>query len=254
MTLVLNEIHGRGSILPPLIVAAGDRRISKPDGTYHSTRRKVFKVPRIAGAVSYFGLACFARHGREVYLSDWLPAFVARTSSATPETFSQQLFLELSRLINRRLLECCPSGFHICGFDEDGRPDFWFMSNIGDMTGFDYVDLRPSYFDPASHFLGRDAPNLGTDPKTGRVPVGKVQIYRNGDIRAHALVSEAIDRALTSLGRFPDFKLPKTSAEYGEYVRFKLEVIGYIYKKWARAQVIARPIDVFVCEGRRANA
>ena len=62
MTLILNEIHGMGPNRQPVIIAAADRRISNQDGSYHSTRQKRFRVPRISGAVSYFGLAEFP-HG-----------------------------------------------------------------------------------------------------------------------------------------------------------------------------------------------
>src|SRR4030095_370447 len=157
MSLVLNEIHGRGDGLAPFIVAAADRRISNPDGTYHSTRRKLFAVPKIAGAVSYFGLAAFSQRGRLVFLSDWLPTFIRRTPETTPGGFAQALFQELGGLMDSRALASAPSGFHICGFDDCGRPDFWFMSNIGRMNGFAYVDLHPSCSAPASHFLVRYA-------------------------------------------------------------------------------------------------
>lgn len=249
MTLVLNEFHGRGPRLAPLIVAAADRRVSNADGSYHSTRRKLFALPRVSGAVSCFGLAGFDRQGHHVYFSEWLPAFIARTAAISPGDFARALFQELNPIVGRRLLAGAPSGFHICGFDTQGRPDFWFMSNIGRMDGFEYTDLRPGYDPPASHLLGRDAPGMRLDPLTGRAPVGSLQLYRNGDFRAHAVASEFIDRALASLGHFPDFQLPTTPAEYGEYVRFKFEVIAHIYKKWAHRKVIGTPIDVLVLQG-----
>jgi len=43
-----------------------------------------------------------------------------------------------------------------------------------------------------------------------------------------------------------DFKKPTTAQQYGEYVKFKFEIISYLYKKWAKIQIIARPIDVFM--------
>jgi hypothetical protein len=48
------------------------------------------------------------------------------------------------------------------------------------------------------------------------------------------------------VSQFPqDFRMPHTLSEYRDYVRFKFEFIAYIYKKWARHQIIGRPIDVF---------
>jgi hypothetical protein len=79
-----------------------------------------------------------------------------------------------------------------------------------------------------------------------------VKIYRLGDFRAHVVASEPIDDMFRRLAQFPeDFRMPETLFDYREYVRFKFEFIAYIYKKWARQQIIGRPIDVFAW---RANA
>ena len=189
MTLILNEIHGMGPNQQPLMIAAADRRISNQNGSYHSSRRKVFRVPKLFGAVSYFGLAAFPQETKSTFLSDWLPAFIQRSAATSIAAFAQDLRDSLSAVVPRRLLLTQPSGLHLCGFDDDGRPDFWFISNIGGMNGFQYTDLRGSYFQPASHFLGRDAATFGLDPTTGRAPSGRVQIYRNGDFRVHAIAS-----------------------------------------------------------------
>lgn len=252
MTLILNEIYGRGSDRPPLMVAAADRRVTNPDGSYNSSRRKLFPVARIAGAVSYFGIAAFTQGTTQVFLSDWLPRFIRNSQTNTISDFAEELRAGLNSVVSPALLRIQPSGFHVCGFDLYGRPDFWFVSNVGAMQGFAYTDLRSSYLEPASHFLGRDAMALGFDVETGRGPEGRVQIYRNGDVRVHAVASEAIDTALSALGQFPDFRLPRTPIEYESYVRFKFEVISYIYKNWARRQIVARPIDALVLEAPRA--
>ncbi len=248
MTLILNEIHGMGLDRQPLMIAAADRRISNPDGSYHSTRRKLFPLPRLGGAVSYFGLAAFPQGGRQIFFSDWLPAFIRHSGDLTVAAFAANLRRELNHNVPRTSLRANPSGFHICGFDARGRPDFWFLSNIGAMRGFQYTDLREAYLDSASHFLGRDAGAFGLDVATGRAPIGAGQVYRNGDFRVHAIASESLDQVFSTLGQFADFRLPRTAAEYGNYVKFKFEVIAYIYKKWARKQIVARPIDVLVLE------
>jgi hypothetical protein len=248
MTLVLNEIHGMGSARQPLMIAAADRRVSNQDGSYHSSRRKLFRVPRLAGALSYFGLAAFPQGRSQTFLSDWLPNFIQHSRPPSLADFAQELQNSLNAVVPSRLLSAQPSGLHLCGFDSGGRPDFWFISNIGGMNGFQYIDLRDSYLQPSSHFLGRDATEFGLDLTTGRAQIGRVQIYRNGDFRVHAVASEALDAALSALRGFPDFRLPNTPAEYGAYVQFKFEVIAYVYKKLARRQIVARPIDVFVLE------
>jgi hypothetical protein len=248
MTLVWNEIHGMGADRQPLMIAAADRRISNPDGSYHSTRRKIFKVPRIAGAVSYFGLAAFLHGGKQVFLSEWLPSFIHKSRADSIAAFAKELQQSLNAVVPMRHLQVQHSGLHVCGFDTQGRPDFWYISNIGSMQGFEYKDLRTSYAEAASHFLGGNTSGFGLDPATGRAPSGHVQIYRNGDIRVHAVASEALDHALGALQQFPDFRVPRTPAQYGAYVRFKFEVIAYVYKKWAQRQIVARPIDVLVLE------
>jgi len=201
--------------------------------------------------VSYFGLAAFPHRGRQIFLSDWLPDFIRRSQATSVTECAGELHVRLNDVVPGHVLLARPSGLHLCGFDTDGRPDFWFISNIGGMQGFEYTDLRDAYSEPASHFLGRDAVSFGLDLATGRAPMGRVQIYRNGDFRVHAIASEALDATLSTLGQFPDFRLPNTPAGYGDYVRFKFEVIGYIYKKWARRQIVARPIDVIVLEAPR---
>jgi hypothetical protein len=248
MTLILNEIHGMGPNRQPLMIAAADRRISNQDGSYHSSRRKVFRVSKLFGAISSFGLATFPQGSRSTFLSDWLPAFIQGSAAVTIAGFAQELRDRLNVVVPRRVLLNQPSGFHLCGLDEEGRPDFWFISNIGAMNGFHYSDLRGSYLQATSHFLGRDAIEFGLDLATGRAPIGRVKIYRNGDFRVHAIASEALDSVLSALRDFPDFRLPSTPAEYGAYVQFKFQVIAYIYKRWARRQIVARPIDILVLE------
>ncbi len=49
---------------------------------------------------------------------------------------------------------------------------------------------------------------------------------------------------LSSFFQFPDFNKPVTVNDYAKYVKFKLEVLAYIYRKWAKQKIIDRPIDV----------
>src|SRR4026209_2839708 len=116
MTLILNEIHGMGPARQPLMIAAADRRISNQDGSYHSSRRKVFRVPRIGGAVSYFGLAAFPRHGRHTSLSEWLPDFIQRSKATSLAGFAQELRDGLNPVVPGHLLVRRPSGLHLCAF------------------------------------------------------------------------------------------------------------------------------------------
>jgi len=245
MTLVLNEIHALDGFKDTLMIAAADRRISNLDGTYNSTRKKLFEIEYLNGAVSYFGVACTSTR---VPLSEWLPDFIRRTADATDLlTFSARLRNELSRIMPKYILRRHPSGFHICGYQKNELPDFWFLSNIGPMKGFNYT-CQDHYAEPLSQFLERDAKaNFGWDGSNlGSAKSNIVQIYRNGDFRAHAIAWGHLNSIFNALRNFPDFYQPRNPKEYGESVKSKFEIITYIYKKWAKMKIIARPIDVFV--------
>jgi hypothetical protein len=249
MTLILNEVHLLDGLEQTFLVAAADRRISNPDGTYNETRPKLLPIPYFRGAVSYFGLAAIPHDGKWVYHADWLPNFIgSQGDSPDLETFAKSLRLELNRRIPAGTLKKKASGFHICGFNDDGQPEFWYLSNIGGMEGLEYVGIKGRFKKPSPDFLERDAEKRladreSMDPESGEYPV---QIYRNGDIRAHVVAWEMLDEMLAKLTQFPDFERPRGLEGYTKHVKFKFEVIAYFYKHWANKEIIARPIDVWV--------
>ena len=248
MTLILNEIHLLDGLNKTMLVAAADRRISNPDRSYKATRKKLFSIPYLNGTISYFGLASVYPRGKEQYLSDWLPQFINAHSGAPDlETFTQNLREALHRVIPKSTLQDWASGFHISGYNSRGLPEFWHLDNTGGMRGFQYVDLKPLYGPPSPDFLGRDAQKNwgwdGSDPSSAR---NGVQTYRNGDFRAHEAAWDALDKVYSKLVQFPDFKKLGSTDEYGEWVKFKLKFIAYFYKKWAKKEIIAQPIDVIV--------
>lgn len=247
MTLVLNEIHVGKAFNRSFVVAAADRQILLSDGTGGGKRKKVFLIPHLTAAISYFGLAAWTVGARLIHLSDWLPAFIQRNGSCRNlMEFAEQLRVSLNQMIPPSLLATVGSGFHVVGFDQERRPDFWFVTNIGSMTGFTYTDFQPRFGDPASHFLQRDAAQLNWDG--GLSIQAGVSVYRNGDIRSHVVAWETLDRILTDLTQFPDFRAPQNHAEYRDYVKFKFDILAYYYKHWARRRTIAGPIDVFLLE------
>lgn len=255
MTLILNEIHLLDGLNKTVLIAAADRRISKPDGSYEATRKKLFPIPYLNGTISYFGLASVYPKGEMQYLSHWLPNFINK-QSGTPdlETFTENLRDALHQIIPEAALQRHASGFHIAGYNSQGLPEFWHLSNIGDMRDFRYVDFKPRYGPPSPDFLGRDAQKNfgwdGSDPSSAR---NGVQTYRNGDFRAHVAAWEALDDVFGMLLQFPDFKRPSNPDEYGEWIRFKFEFIAYLYKKWAKKEIIAPPIDVRVMHRELAS-
>lgn len=248
MTLVLNEIHLVKDLTHTVLVAAADRRITRRDGSYDSTRKKLFDIPYLDAAVAYYGLAAVYPHGTQEYLSSWLPNFIKSHSSITSlQDFAAILRDELHRVIPNSMLRDNPSGFHISGYRRDGLPDFWHLTNVGSLRGPYYSDLQPQYQTPTSDFLARDArQTYGWDGKNPGSAANGAHVYRNGDFRAHAIASKHLDEALAGFFEFSDFRKPCTTAEYGNYVKFKLEVLAYIYHRWAKKKIIGKPIDVIV--------
>src|SRR6266849_430237 len=241
MTLISNEIHMLDGFKRTLLIFAADRRLTYPDGSYAGTKQKQFPIPYLNGGVSYFGLAEVYPKGKKQYLSDWLREFVIRHSTMTSlKDFAFQLRDELHTVIPAGILKKNASGFHICGYNSKGLPEFWFLRNIGGMDQFRYTNLLQRYMEPTADFLDRDAKSLGWDGRNLTSIINKGYVYRNGDVRAHVIAFERLDEVLSDTLSFPDFKTP-TKPE--DLVRFKFEFVAYLYKKFARRQIIGRPID-----------
>jgi hypothetical protein len=219
-----------------------------PDGSIRPPRKKLFEIPYLYGVISYFGLAVVFPRRQQEYLSSWLPNFIRHHSGAhSLQSFAESLRVELNQIVPPPLLRTRASGFHICGYDDRGFPDFWFLSNIGGRREGQYVDFQPQYAPPTNAFLGRDAGNEfgwdGTDPLSAR---NGAWVYRNGDFRAHHAAWELLDEIFRRVFRFADFRPPRNPKQYGEYVKFKLEFIAKVYDKYATKKIIGKPIDVLV--------
>jgi len=96
-------------------------------------------------------------------------------------------------------------------------------------------------------FLKRDALRYGydgIDPLS--VQSGIRQTYRNGEIITHAMAWDQIDIAMSEIMKYPNFEAVNTIEEYADYVKFKFEILSYIYKNWAKQKVISRPVDVII--------
>ena len=243
MTLITNEIHMLDGFRRTCLVFAADRRLTKLDGSFGGTRQKLFKIPYLEGGVSYFGLATVFPGGKPQYLSDWLRSFITKHSHLTSlEAFAFELRTKLHVVIPSSILSKHASGFHICGYNSQGLPEFWYLSNIGGMEGFQYTNVQAQYADPAPHFLGHDAKRLGWDGQSLQSIRSGQWIYRNGDLRAHVVAFERLDQVLIDMLSFPDFRKPKKPEDW---VRFKFEFVAYFYRKFARKQIIGTPIDAF---------
>lgn len=140
------------------------------------------------------------------------------------------------------------SGFHIAGCNSSGIPEFWYLRNVKD----DRI-TTPGVYEAREDFLRRDAGALGYDGQNPRsAQTELVQTYRNGDIHAHVTAWERIDEGFGTLFKEPEFKKLGAISEYEQWVKFKMEVIAYFYKKYCRVSLVAKPIDTFSIECRSA--
>jgi hypothetical protein len=145
--------------------------------------------------VSYFGLAeVRLPNRRNLRLWEFLPTFINKEYAVNNlKDFAFRLRTELNRTIPESVLRDTPSGFHVCGYNRDGISEFWFVTNIGGMNDFSYVNLQRQYTEPSSDFLGRDALKLGWDGVNLQSVEAAVCIYRNGDSRAHVSSWQRLD-------------------------------------------------------------
>lgn len=248
MTLLLTEIHCLDGLSHSCIVFAADRRISRK-GKYEGCRKKIFKIPHLQAGIGFFGLAEVPAKSSTLPMSDWLSRFIGRSSNLTSlQTFAEELARSLNSDIPVKWRQSYISGFHLVGYNSSSLPEFWYIRNVKD----DRVSIS-GVFEAREDFLRRDVKTLGYDGQNPRsVQTGQVQTYRNGDIRAHVTAWEKVDDGFGVLFGEPEFKNLKTLSDYEQWVKFKMEVIAYFYKKYCRVSLVARPIDTFSIEGRHA--
>ncbi|MGB6694628.1 MAG: hypothetical protein WBE56_10620, partial [Terracidiphilus sp.] len=228
------------------LVFAADRRLTKLDGSYGDTRQKLFRIPHLNAGISYFGLAYVYPARRQQYMSEWLRAFITKSSAIRSlRDFAFELRNELERVIPSEVLGKHASGFHVCGYDNQGFPEFWYLSNIGGMSDFQYTNIKRRYADPTEDFLNRDAKNLGWNGKDPESVENKGWVYRNGDIRAHAVAFELLDQVLLGMLSFSDFRKLEKPEDLARWVRFKLKFVAQFYKEYGKKQIIGTPIDAF---------
>jgi len=228
LTLITTEVHRTAS--RDVIVFAADRCVAR------GTRRvadqiKVFRMSTHSAGVGFFGLAEVPSTRGWQPMSDWLQDFLYRVRPEEPlETVASNLAAQLNLTVAPEDRESEPSGFHLAGF-ERGRPEFWFVRNVDDSG-------EPSLgrYEVREDYQRRDARGL-TD--------GAYMIYRNGDLRVHGAVWEALDKALAPLLATPGFRTLETEEDYCSWVSSKMEVVARFYESQSEEPIISRPIDAF---------
>jgi hypothetical protein len=255
MTLIVNEIHIVNGLDNSIIIGAADRRVTK-NGQYDSTRKKLFSVPMINGMVSYFGLAGIQKNNKLVYFSDWVPRIIRVLSASKRclKDFAYCFQTELNHFIPEKYLRTNPSGFHISGFDQNGWPDFYWISNINEMDGLEYKALQRKYKLPESHFLNRDAKQiLGWNGKDPSKIENKSCGYRSGSLEGHIAAWPCLSSTIEKLSKSNLFKAKKDARNLCERTKLQFEVIAYFYKKLAKKKIVAKPIDVIVIESKKRH-
>jgi hypothetical protein len=230
LPLLTTEIHNHNDPAHALIVFAADRRISR--GTKSdSSRQKVFPISPVNAGIGYFGLAEVPSSKRNIPMEEWLMDYLSRVSVTSLQVFAENLAVALNKSVPEGVRQKIPSGFHIAGFNKHRVPEFWYVRNLAD-DGQTIFGIYKSRED----FQARDA--LLLKP-------GESQIYRNGDIRAHVIAWENIDKSFGSLLQLSDFKSLSTPEEYADWVKFKMEVIAAFYERYCRISMIGSPVDAF---------
>ena len=248
MTLIFNEIHFEDGLTKSFIIAAADRRITCTDGS-HRNWQKLFPISYLNGAISYYGLAEFPINGRigKINLRSWIPNFITRNANVdSMKSFCFNLHNEISQLVPPSLLQRYPSGFHICGYDKLGYPDFWSIKNYKLYVNYVHHDISGSFSEP-SNDLRINLYDKGWDGKDPSAVKGFL-IYRNGDIRTHGLIFSQLDMIFSNLSQFKDFNKIDSPQSYRDFVEQKFKILSYIYNKRTKEKIIGGDIDVLLLE------
>ncbi len=242
MTLLLNEIHiTNRDLRDSVIIFAADGRLSKRF-KFFATTKKIFRIDYLNAGVGFFGLAEFTTMiGKRHMVADWLANFINKNSKInTLKEFANTLGQELGSVIPKETKLKHRLGIHLAGFRKDGLPEFWFLRNSQN-------DTLLESFNVSEQFLSSAARDMGYDGKNPILPevFSFIQIFRNGDIRSHAIVEEDLNKIMNNFFSLSDFKKPSSVSDYENFVRFKMKIIADIYAKYCRDSVIGTPIDVF---------
>jgi hypothetical protein len=232
VTLLTTEIHRL--LDRDIVVFAADRRISR-GATPAGERRKVFHYPRHRLGVGYFGLAEIPGQTSVQPMAEWLQDFFYTVCAGQS---IRSIALQLTEALNATVPPACRSsehsGMHLAGLTGDDRAEFWFIRNFDDKG-----NLFRGPYEAREDFHSRDALML---------PINATAIYRNGDVRAHVVAWSEIDQSLGHLLGQEPFRRLNTTADYVDWVQFKMETIARFYERWCTESIIGLPVDCFAVE------
>lgn len=244
MTLIVTELHATKDLRESTIFFTADRRISRK-GKRRSTERKVFRVKYLNAGIGFFGIATVFPSGKKSSTSSWLKQFVdSNHAVSNMRDFAHKLRKELDLVLPEDVKTSYPSGFHLAGFNENKLPEFWFITNIGNFSNWEYSQFKNRFY-VSENFLNRDARSFGYNGRSSKVKEPFAWIYRNGDVRAHELAWKNLDEMLYKFLTFPDFEKINTIKKFENLIKFKMQIICRLYKKYCKRSIIGTPIDVF---------
>lgn len=262
MTLLINEICAYGDLREGYILTVADRRITYPENHPKHLKpehqRKIFKIPYLVATVGYFGLAYYRNkaHHPPIPLSDWLDDFINKNHDvATMGEFAGRLQEKLNSSMEKADVLRMRTGFHICGYNDNGFPEFWIVRNSGD----DYSKPWRDYYGCKESFLSCDAPKIGYTkerPDTGEY---KQHFYINGDTEPFHRVWHSLNMFANGMMQRGDFKgrgpyALNEDSELKEIAKWQMKVIGNFYSKFIKhtgAKIIGGEADVFVLRPNR---
>lgn len=229
MTLLTTEIHRL--LDRDIVVFAADRRISRGK-TPAGERQKIFHYPQHRLGVGYFGLAEVPGLTSVQPMAEWLQDFfyAVRTGQSIT-SIADQLTEALNSAVPSECRSAEHSGMHLAGITGDDRAEFWFIRNFDDNG-----NLFRGPYEAREDFRCRDALVL---------PTSATAIYRNGDVRAHVVAWSEIDQSLGHLLGQESFRHLSTTADYVDWVKFKMETIARFYERWSTESIIGLPVDCF---------
>jgi len=129
-----------------------------------------------------------------------------------------------------------------------GHPDFWSLKNYRNIENFQHIGLEGTYKEPVNDLRICELYNIGWDGNDPSSLKSGVVLYRNGDIRAHGVIFEELDKIYKYLTNFKDFHNISTPQDYKDFVALKFRILSYIYNKMTKEKIIGGNIDVILLE------
>jgi len=246
-----------------IIVSLADNRLTyrneKDRKKRYKSGKKLFKIEYLNATVSFFGsLQIINEKNNCELLCDWMPKFIQNRHAHTKLIdFGNDLRNELNKRSIKDHLRMDPSGVHLCGYRQDGVPEFMHFSNCSIRPDGFYDNILDSYKDIEEDFLGRDAIEFGWDGTNPEsiIAENRMRLYRNGDVRAHSAAWEKLDEVFQIVFTFNDFKRPYSSSneDIRKLIKQKLTFISALYNAWSTTKMVGAPWDIIILRPKKED-